>query len=304
MAINCEILDLRAFLAVAELQSFHRAAEALNLSQPALSRRIQKLEATIGAQILERTTRQVSITALGNELLPLVRRMLEQFDNSLFALHDGADVSRQVVTLSCLTTAAFYFLPQAIQKFNAAYPRIRFRILDHSATRGLQAVARGEVEFGINFLGVSDPELSFQPLVEDPFVLAALRDHPLMEKSEVEWEDLAPYKMITVHRLSGNRTLLDSVLAAANLRMSWAYEVAHHSTSLGLVEAGLGVSVLPRMATPVNDHPFLATRPVVRPNISRTIGIVRRRGSVLSPPAERFHTMLLSMWNAENSEAP
>ena len=76
MSINCEILDLRAFLSVVELESFHRAAEALNLSQPALSRRIQKLEATIGAPLLELTARHVSATAVGSELIPLRQRML------------------------------------------------------------------------------------------------------------------------------------------------------------------------------------------------------------------------------------
>ena len=86
--INCEILDLRAFLLVVELGSFHRTAEALNLSQPALSRRIQKLEAAIGGPLLERTTRHVAPTAMGQELLPLVRRMLEEFDGSLFTFRD------------------------------------------------------------------------------------------------------------------------------------------------------------------------------------------------------------------------
>lgn len=83
MSINCEILDLRAFQAVVELASFHRAAEALHISQPALTRRIQKLEQAIGAPLLERTTRHVAPTAMGQEVMPLVRRMLEEFDGSL-----------------------------------------------------------------------------------------------------------------------------------------------------------------------------------------------------------------------------
>ncbi|MCE3519747.1 LysR family transcriptional regulator, partial [Escherichia coli] len=150
MSINCEILDLRAFLSVVELESFHRAAEALNLSQPALSRRIQKLEATIGAPLLERTTRHVSATAVGSELIPLVQRMLEEFDGSLFAVRDIGAQRSGLVTIACLPTAAFYFLPTVIKQFNAEYPHIRFRILDLPATDGLLAVARGEVEFGIN----------------------------------------------------------------------------------------------------------------------------------------------------------
>lgn len=296
MRINCEILDLRAFLAVVELSSFHRAAEALNLSQPALSRRIQKLETTIGAPLLERTTRNVMPTALGLELIPLVRRMIEEFDASLFVARDPGLRRHELVTIACLPTAAFYFLPTVIQRFNAEYPDIRFRILDLTAIDGLQAVARGEVEFGINIMGTSDPELSFDRLAEDPFVLAARMDHPLADQEEVEWEELTPYRLITVHRSSGNRTLLDAALAKSNIKLRWFYEVTHLSTSLGLVEAGLGISVLPRTATPQSDHPFLITRPLRRPDVSRTIGIVRRRGVRLSPAAERFREMLMGAW--------
>jgi DNA-binding transcriptional LysR family regulator len=296
MSINCEILDLRAFLAVVELEGFHRAADSLNMSQPALSRRIQKLELAIGAPLLERTTRHVSPTALGTELIPLVRRMLEEFDGSLFAVRDLGVQRGGLVTIACLPTAAFYFLPTVIRQFNIEYPNIRFRILDLPATDGLQAVARGEVEFGINIMGTADPDLIFERLVEDPFVLAARKDHPLAEKAEVGWEDLAPYHLITVHRSSGNRTLLDAALAKSNIKLRWFYEVTHLSTSLGLVEAGLGISVLPQMATPQDEHPFLITRPIRNPEISRTIGVVRRRGGTLSPAAERFLSMLMGTW--------
>lgn len=297
MSINCEILDLRAFLSVVELESFHRAAEALNLSQPALSRRIQKLEATIGAPLLERTTRHVSATAVGSELIPLVQRMLEEFDGSLFAVQDIGAQRSGLVTIACLPTAAFYFLPTVIKQFNAEYPHIRFRILDLPATDGLLAVARGEVEFGINIMGAADPDLIFDRLIEDPFVLAARKDHPLASKSKLGWEDLTPYPLITVHRSSGNRTLLDAALAKSNLKLRWFYEVTHLSTSLGLVEAGLGISVLPKLATPQEEHPFLVTRPIRNPEISRTIGVVRRRGGTLSPAAERFLNMLIGTWS-------
>ncbi|MBX5024573.1 LysR family transcriptional regulator [Rhizobium lentis] len=298
MSINCEILDLRAFLSVVELESFNRAADTLHMSQPALSRRIQKLEQVIGAPLLERTTRHVSATALGTELVPLVRRMLEEFDGSLFAVRDVGPNRGGLVTIACLPTAAFYFLPTVIRQFNEEYPNIRFRILDLPATDGLQAVASGEVEFGINIMGTSDPDLTFERLAEDPFVLAARKDHPLAAKQWVEWAELEPYHLITVHRSSGNRTLLDAALAKSNIKLRWFYEVTHLSTSLGLVEAGLGISVLPQMATPREDHPFLITRPIRNPEISRTIGLVRRRGGTLSPAAERFLKMLIGEWGA------
>lgn len=303
MSINCEVLDLRAFLAVVELEGFHKAADALNLSQPALSRRIQKLEAAVGAALLERTTRRVAPTAVGRELIPLVRRMLDEFETSLFSIRELGLRQSAVVTIACIPTAAFYFLPRVVKRFNATYPQIRFRILDLSANDGLQSVARGEVEFGINLMGSSDPQLQFTPLIDDPFVLACRRDHPLAGDGPLRWSELEPHRLITVGRTSGNRTLLDAALARSNLRLQWFYEVTHLSTSLGLVEAGLGVSVLPKLATPQSDHAYLMTRPLIEPEVSRSIGIVRRRQSRLSPAAQQFLDMLLGEWQEPSRSA-
>nr|WP_238380121.1 LysR substrate-binding domain-containing protein [Stenotrophomonas maltophilia] len=103
-------------------------------------------------------------------------------------------------------------------------------------------------------MGANDPNLDFDVLAEDPFVLACRHDHPLARKRKVECADLPNHQLITVHRTSGNRTLLDDALARENLKLSCHYEVTHLSTSLSMVEAGIGVSVLPKMATPDGDH--------------------------------------------------
>lgn len=296
MSINFEALDLRAFISIVELGGFHRAAEALNMSQPALSRRIQRLESAVGAALLERTTRRVALTMVGREMLPLVRRMLDEFDTSIFAMRDLGSRRAGLIALACVPTAAFYFLPSVIARFQAQYPNIRFRILDLSANDGLEAVARGEVEFGINLIGGSDGELTFEPLIDDPFVLACRHDHALARKSSLLWGDLEGHPLVTVSRSSGNRAILDAALVKIGVRLDWSFEVTHLSTSLGLVEAGLGISVLPKLATPGENHPIIVTRPIREPEVSRTIGVVRRRGVKLAPAAERFLEMLLGTW--------
>ena len=86
--MNFELIDLRAFIAVADLGSFHRAAKALNLSQPALSRRIQKLEESFGAPLLERSTRHVALTMVGRDFIPKVRRFLDEFETSVLSIRD------------------------------------------------------------------------------------------------------------------------------------------------------------------------------------------------------------------------
>ena len=296
MSINCELLDLRAFLAVLDLGGFHKAAEALNLSQPALSRRIQALEAALGAPLLERTTRRVAPTSVGRSLEPLARRLLDEFDESLLALTDAGERQYGQITLACVPTAAFYFLPRAIERFNTQFPRIRFRILDLSANEGLESVARGEAEFGINLTGSSHPDLTFTPLLEDPFVLACRSDHPLAKRRRLTWKDLEGHLLIGVSRTSGNRLILESALAKLDVRLNFFFEVNHLTTSLGLVERGLGMSVLPRLATPPGDHPVIVTKAIGDPEVTRTIGIVERRAIRLSPAAQRFRDMLVSSW--------
>ena len=296
MRINFELLDLRSFIAVVELGTFRKAADALNLSQPALSRRIQSLEAALGTPLLERTTRHVAPTAFGREIEPLARRLIDEFENQLLSISGPGDRQAGQVTIACVPTAAFYFLPKAIKEFNGQYPRIGFRVLDLSSAPALDSVARGEAEFGINFIGSSRGDLKFTPLVEDPFVLACRRDHPFATRRSLKWKDLEGQQLIGVSRASGNRVLLDSALAKTTVRLNWFYEVNHLSTSLGLVERGLGVSVLPRLATPQEDHPLLMTVPLVDPVVTRNIGIVERRAGRLSPAAQRFRDMLAGSW--------
>jgi DNA-binding transcriptional LysR family regulator len=298
MRINCELLDLRAFLAVMETGSFHKAAETVNLSQPALSRRIKQLEATIGAPLLERTTRKVTPTTVGRDLQPLLQRLLDELETSVLSMSETGKLQHGQVTIACIPTAAFYFLPRVIRRFHAQHPKIRIRILDLSAAEGLRSVANGECEFGISMLGSADPEVTFTPLAEDPFVLACHRDHPLARTRKVRWSDLAEHLLIGVSRNSGNRTILDHALANLNVSLNWFYEVNHLSTSLGLVEAGVGISVLPRLATPQEDHPKIVTRAIIDPTVVRTIGIVERRNGRLSPAATRFRDMLLDSWRS------
>ena len=301
MRNNFEFLDLKAFLAVLELSSFHAAAKLLNLSPPALSRRIRALEEAVGAQLIERTTRHVAPTQVGRELVPLVQRLVDEFEESILSISDLGGQHRAQVRIASIPTAAFYFLPRVIEAFNARYPGIRFRILELSAHEGLGAVASGEVEFGINIAGAARDDLTFTPLADDPFVLACRRDHPFAQSAALPWSALEGHPLIGVSKTSGNRGVLDQALAHANLNLNWFYEVNHLSTSLGLVEAGLGASVLPRLATPQLEHPVIATVALTDPVVSRSIGLVERRGGRLSPAAIRFRDMLVHEWSGNGA---
>jgi DNA-binding transcriptional LysR family regulator len=283
--------DLQAFVAVADLASFRKAADNVHLSQPALSRRVAKLESTLGVRLFDRTTRSVRLTAMGREFAVKARALLVDVE-SLVAMGDAVATRAGEVTVACVPSAAYYFLPDLIQRYHERFPRMRVRIIDEAANAVLGAVVRGEADFGINFIGTQDPEVDFHPMVEEPFVAVCRLDHPLASKRSVTWAELGRYDYMTVSKSSGNRLLIDLALANAPERPRWFYETRHVSTLLGLAEAGLGVTAVPRLAMPPAGHAMLATVPLIEPTITRTIGLIRRRGRSLSPAAQELYALI------------
>src|SRR5258708_28515508 len=108
--MNAELLDLKAFVTLAELCSFVRTAKALNLSQPALSRRIRKLEENLGAPLFKRSTRHVSLTMIGRDFLPKMRRVIDEFETSVLASRELGARSSGLVSVAAVPTAVFHFL--------------------------------------------------------------------------------------------------------------------------------------------------------------------------------------------------
>lgn len=285
--------DLEACVALADTASFRRAAESVHLSQPAFSRRIAKLEEALGVRLFERTTRTVSLTAVGREFVHEARELLSGLEETLLGMADIATTRAGEVTVACVPSAAYYYLPQFIRGFREQFPRIRVRVIDEAANTVLASVVRGEADFGLNFIGTQEPQVEFQAILEEPFVLACRRDHPLAKKRRVAWAELSHHDYMTVSKSSGNRLLIDLALARAKVRPQWFYEMRHVSTMLGLVEAGLGVAAVPRLALPAAEHPGIAIVPLVEPALTRTLGLIRRRGQQLSPAAQAFYAMLL-----------
>ena len=288
MAINFDLNDLLAFRAVAEQQNFRRAAETVHLSQPAFSRRIDKLEQALGVRLLERTTRRVTLTAVGRDFERKVRELLDELDTTLLGIRGVAATRMGEVTVACVPSTVYYYLSQVIRLYHERCPKVRVRVLDAGANEVLAAVSRGEADFGLNFMGSQEGDLEFEPLVEERFVAACRRDHPVAKLKKVAWAQLRAHDFIAVSRSSGNRVLLDQALAGVPDRPQAIYEAMHVTTALGLVEAGLGVAAVPAMAMPGPGHPLLVSVPLVDPVVTRKIGLIRRRGRSLSPAAQQL----------------
>ena len=286
MAVNFDLNDLQAFRAVAELGNFRRAAEAVHISQPAFSRRIEKLEEALGVRLLDRTTRRVSLTAVGREFARKTNQLLDDLDATLLGIRSVAATRMGEVTVACVPSTVYYVVSQVVQRFRAQYPRIRVKVFDAGANEVLGAVARGEADFGLNFIGSQEPDIEFQALLQERFVAACRRDHPLAKRRRVAWADLAAHDLISVAQSSGNRLLIDQALAGHNIKLRSVCEAQHVTTMLGLVEAGLGVAAVPSMAMPGADHPVLVSVPLDTPVVTRQVGLIRRAGRTLAPAAQ------------------
>src|SRR5918994_2196133 len=116
MRIN--LADLQAFVGVAELGSFRAAADSVNVSQPALSRRIEKLEDALGVRLFDRTTRRVSLTAIGRDFSRKARSLMDDLQNSPLAIRDIAATQAGEVTVACVPSAVYYSLPEVIRRYH------------------------------------------------------------------------------------------------------------------------------------------------------------------------------------------
>jgi DNA-binding transcriptional LysR family regulator len=304
MSINFDLNDLSSFRAVAELGNFRKAAEAVHLSQPAFSRRIDKLEQALGVRLLERTTRRVTLTAVGRDFERKVRELLDELDSTLLGMRGVAATRMGEVTLACVPSTVYYYVSEVIRRFHASSPRVRVKVLDAGANEVLAAVSRGEADFGLNFMGAQEGDLDFKPLVEERFVAACRRDHPIAKSRRITWAALGEHDFISVSRSSGNRVLLDQALAGVPGRPQAIYETQHVTTALGLVEAGLGVAAVPAMAMPGPEHPLLVSVPLVEPVVSRKIGLIRRRGRSLSPAAQQLFELFVEVKKRPKPRSP
>jgi len=289
--INFDLQQLQAFIAVAERGSFRAAAEEIALSQPALSRRIDKLESIIGTRLFNRTTRQVELTSIGRVFLERARVAIDDLELAILGISDIASTRSGRVTVACVPSAATYFLPQVIRSFSARYPAIRIRVIDESMNQTLQSVLAGESDFGIGFMNTLMPEIAFEGILDDPFVLAVRQDHPLAQRQSVSWAKIESEQLISVARSSGNRQLVDDVMSKAGLNPHYAFEVSHIGTLLGMVEAGLGIAAVPRTALPAQPSQVVGL-PLRNPAISRRLGLLRKQGTALRPAAAMFHEHL------------
>ena len=290
--MKLDTLGVQAFISVADHSSFQRAADELHISQTAITRRLQNLEIHLGVKLIERTTRTVALTTTGNDFLPQARRLMGELSKAMAEIVESGKARRGDVCIACVPTAGIQFLPRIIQEYSDSFPNNRITILDHSSSAVADAVVRREAELGINVAQTHHPDLTSARLLTDQFALICRDDHPLANKKNVAWRQLAHYPLIFAGEANANRSVLDQALGSSKVKLQLFYEVQRSSTALGLVAEGVAIAVVPRLAVQKGAYPHLRAVALVDPVISRSLVLVTRKAAQLSPAAQALYELI------------
>lgn len=283
---------IRAFLAVARLGSFTRAAEALHVSQPALTVQIRQLEDELKVRLFDRDRRRVSITPSGRSLLAPLQRVLSDFDGAIEMGRDLAGLARGTLTVAALPSIAADWLPGLVRQFRLAHPGVDIRIADVPADRIQLMVADESADLGLGPWVSRDRAIAFDELLLDRMHVFFPPGHPLAAARQPTLRQVASHPQVLTAPGSSVRRAVHHALEAEGLDVAIACEVAYLSTAIGMVKAGLGVAILPistRQAAHCGD---LEHRPVRSATLTRRLGLMTRARATPSPAAQAFIGLL------------
>lgn len=286
--MRIDFLGIEAFVSIAQRGSFQRAATHLNLSQTALSHRIRKLEADLGVKLFQRSTRQISLTPAGAELLPRAEHMLETLAQSYESLRSQGRDRLARLSIGCLPTIATCFLPGALTEFSRLWPDIAVQVHDNSAAEIAALVEQGVAEFGVTVLSAGRWDLEMKALMKERYVLLCPEGHALAGRTDVSWRDFEGMPLVRISPQTANRAILDDALGPRREFMHWRYEVQHVATAVQLVVESAALTVVPQLAFDPAARRGLVAVPIRNPIVKRTLGIVSRRGYPLSAPGQAF----------------
>lgn len=291
--MNVTLRQLRAFVAVARAGGFTAAAPQLHLTQSATSLLVRELEAQLGLSLIDRTTRQISLTAAGSEFLLSAERVLADLTQALTDTQELAQRRRGRVTIASTPLLAANFLPSAIARFEQLHPGIVVRLADVPTEKIVQLVKSGDADLGLGVFPQQDDKLHRQPMLQHRLGVMVPSHWPLARRrSNLRWADLSGLPMITLSQATGFRSLVDPFLHQAGVTVTPAYEVGQLSTAVGFAQAGLGITVVPAYVGLLLRSNKARFRALYSPVVQRHVDLISRAGRSLSPGAEAFRDCL------------
>lgn len=290
--LNVSHRQLRAFLLVAQLRNFSRAAEQLYIAQSGLSLMVRELEEQLGFRLFNRTTRQVMLTELGEKFLPIAQRNVHSLEAAAAELGQSARVSRQSLSVAAPPMTSANLLPRVVAGFRRLHPEVRLQVIDTDLGGVSKLVRDGSVDLGLGMFVKAAPGVVRTPLFG--FLLAHVQAHRSFRWSEepVHWKDLREQPLVALPADNPLQQLIDRHLRQAGRRDEPAYTVNFIDTQLGLVAAGCAEAIVPTTVLAHGRHRKLLIRPIDGPGVALEFYEVRDRSRRLPDCAADFTELL------------
>jgi len=277
--MELKLKDLRYLVALADQRHFGRAAARCFVSQPTLSAQLKKLEQSLGVQLIERAPNNVSLTAVGEEIVARARRILEAGDEVVGLARTHQDPLGGRLRVALLPTIGPYLLPQVAPRIRKALPRLQLHLYEYQTAPMLEKLHGGELDLGILALPVELEGLESRALYREEFLLAAPERHPLAAQERVRVLDLRDAKLLLLEEGHCLRDQALEVCSRVGLRDSQDFRATSLETLRQMVAAGAGVTLLPELAGrgAYRSGHGVVLRPFARPAPTRQIGAVWRK---------------------------
>jgi len=278
---------LKVFLTVARQGHLGRASDMLHQDQSTVSRKIARLEADLGVALFERVGRSIRLTPAGERFIPRAERLLHDLREAVADAAGAASPESGEVRIRFLHTVGARWLPERLARFLQERPSIRFTLREGQSNEVVTGVLDGDFDLGI--LGpapVGVKELEIVPLFRERVAVVVPAGHPLVGRSSCSLHDLAEEPLILPRSRGGLRKVVDDAFNREGISERVAYEGDDFTIIQGLVEAGLGTTLLP-MPLPVPSTK-VAVIPLRQPAIARTMALCWDRRRTLPPAAAAF----------------
>jgi DNA-binding transcriptional LysR family regulator len=280
-----EMQQVRYFVALAQTLNFTRAAEHCNVSQPALTRAIQQLEAELGGPLFHRERGNTHLSELGRMMLPYLKAVMEQTRAAKESAKALAKLDRATLTIGAMCTVSASLVADLIARFSAQHPEVEVRIHDGGAPQMIEALEKGELEIGVIGVPEDMPE-SFHcvPIFEERFVVVLPPNHRLVGTEAVRAVELHEQPYVS----RSNCEVYEFVradLVARGIHMRKVFSSTRDDWVQSMIKAGLGIGFFPESC--VTD-PDLVVRPLVEPSYMRTVYLATVRGRPYSPAVGAF----------------
>ena len=288
-----EIDQVETFLAVATFGGFHRAAEALRISQPAVSARIRALEDSLGVKLFGRSRGGLMVSEAGRIFRPHAEQLLRTASLARQAVHEAQPASGVPLQIAAALSISVYFLPDVLKRFQRAHPNVIVSIRAGHSKEVLDMVLNEEAEIGLA-RSLQHPEVETITLREDPLLLVAHPRHSPAHSQRAHLERVASWPLIFYDRGSSDWTLTHSLFRRAGLVPNVALEADSIETAKRMVERGLGFSFLPQLAVgrEIRLRKLVTVKLLDAEPLQRSLDVIHPRRRPLRPEARAFLQMV------------